>query len=77
MLDDELARSEIRSALIKAVVRITECETVSAANDLLSQGNHIIIGVAFSGNFNERVITPTIIVGELPADFQLYKPSCR
>ncbi len=77
MFKNELARSETRSGLIKSVVKITECETVSAANDLLRQGHHIIVGIAFSGNFRERVITPTIIVGELPADSQLYKPSCR
>lgn len=71
MLKNELARSETRSGLIRSVVKITECETVSAANDLLRKGNYIIISIAFSGNFKEGVVTPTIIVGELPADSRL------
>jgi hypothetical protein len=66
--DAERARTEMRSALRESVVKITECETVSAANDLLRQGNHIIITIAFSGNWTEQWVKPTIIVGEIGGD---------
>lgn len=63
--DAECARTEMRSALRESVVKITEFETVTEANDLLRQGNHIIISILFSGNWKERWVKPKIIVGEL------------